>query len=225
VAPGTYYAGAIVDYIDDYHWYNFPRATDSREFAFPEHVTVDETNENDNVKLLQAHQVTVNAPACADDVFEPDNDSVAATPISVGQTQVRNFCRDNSDWLQFDAIQGSVYKISTEMLGTETDTQLILYDLDGSSILLFHDNIDNDKNSVFGDNETVDLESGWPRFPRSEIVWEALVTGTYFVKVRTTTCDEDKDKFCETNFYQFSPEGIGSPDGVGLDTGYSITLE
>ena len=234
VAPGTYFAGAIVDYIDEYDWYTFPRATDSKEFAFPVHVTVAETNETDNVRLLLAHQVTVNAPVCAEDAFEPDNSSATATPISVGQTHVHNFCRDNSDWLQFDAIQGNVYKISTEVLGLETDTQLILYDRDGSSILLFHDNIGNDDDDETSppsdcpprqDNDTVDLECGWPAIPRSEIVWETQATGTYFIKVRTTTCDEDKDKFCETLTFAFSPEGFGSPDGVGLDTEYSVTLQ
>ena len=206
IAPGTYFAGAIVDYIDEYDWYTFPRSTDSKEFAFPVHVTVAETNETDNVRLLEAHQVTVNNSVCADDAFEPDNSSATATPISVGQTQGHNFCRDNSDWLQFDAVQGNVYKITTSSLGAETDTQLILYDTDGSSILLFHDNI--------GNTDTLDLKSGFPPFPESEIVWEAQVTGTYFIKVRTTACDEDSDNHCSN-----------SPDGVGLDTEYSITLQ
>jgi len=75
------------------------------------------------------------------------------------------------------------------------------------------------------ETRTVDLESGFPPNPASEIVWEAQVTGTYFIKVRTTTCDEDKDPFCETKDPSLSPEGFGSPDGVGLDTGYSITLQ
>ena len=217
IPEGTYFAGAIVDYIDEYEWYTFPRATDSQEYMFPEHATVDETIETDNARLLPAHQVTVSAPVCADDVFEPDNGSAAATPISLGETQARNFCYDNSDWLQFDAVQGGVYKISTATLGTETDTQLILYDRDGSSILLFHDNI--------GNWATVDLESDWPGDPSSEIVWEAQFTGTYFIKVRTTTCDEDKDASCESISSANSPEGVGSPDGVGLDTEYSITVQ
>lgn len=144
LAPGTYYAGAIVDYIEEYRWYTFPRATDAKEFAFPSHVTVSESNETDNVRVLPAHQVTVNAPTCVDDAFEPDNGSASATPIALGQSQARNFCRDNADWLQFDAVEGGVYKISTDLLGLEADTQLILYDRDGSSILLFHDNIGND---------------------------------------------------------------------------------
>ncbi len=233
VPQGTYFAAAIVDYIDEYEWYGFPRATDSNEYAFHQHATVLETDETDNVRVLSAHQVTVSAPACAEDAFEPDDSTETATPISVGQTQIRNFCHDNSDWLQFDAIQGNVYKISTELLGTETDTQLILYDQDGSSILLFHDNIGNDENGQAGasncppqqDNDTVDLGCGWPAVPRSEIVWETQATGTYFIKVRTTACDEDRDRFCETAPSEYGPEGIGSPDGVGLDTGYSISLQ
>jgi len=218
IAPGTYFAGAIVDYIDEYDWYTFPRSTDSKEFAFPVHVTVAETNETDNVRLLEAHQVTVNNSVCADDAFEPDNSSATATPISVAQTQGHNFCRDNSDWLQFDAVQGSVYKITTFALGVEADTQLILYDTDGSSILLFHDNMGNNADET----RTVDLDEDFPPFPESEIVWEAQVTGTYFIKVRTTACDEDLNPFCVPD----PPElPLGSPDGVGLFTGYSITLQ
>ena len=210
VPAGTYFAGAIVDYIDEFHWYDFPRSTDTLEFVFPSHVVVPETNEEDNARLLTAHQVAVTAPACVDDSFEPDDSSATATLISVGDIQVHNFCFDNSDWLQFDAVQGNVYKITTSSLGAETDTQLILYDTDGSSILLFHDNMGNDADTT----HTVDLDEGFPPNPASEIVWEAEATGTYFIKVRTTACDEDKDLHCSS-----------SPDGVGLDTGYSITVQ
>ncbi|MCH8867936.1 MAG: PKD domain-containing protein [Proteobacteria bacterium] len=206
VPAGTYFAGAIVDYIDEFHWYNFPRSTNTSEVTFPSHAVVPETDEGDNVRLLTAHQVTVTAPVCVDDLFEADDNNAAATLISVGDIQVHNFCFDNSDWLQFDAVQGNVYKITTSSLGAETDTQLILYDTDGSSILLFHDNM--------GNTDTLDLKSGFPPFPESEIVWEAQVTGTYFIKVRTTACDEDSDNHCSN-----------SPDGVGLDTEYSITLQ
>jgi hypothetical protein len=180
------------------------------EFTFPSHVVVPETIEDDNARLLTAHQVLVSAVACVDDVFEADDTSATATPIAVGDTQVHNFCFDNSDWLQFDATQGSVYKITTSALGVEADTQLILYDTDGSSILLFHDNMGNTETLT----HTVDLESGFPPDPASEIVWEAQVTGTYFIKVRTTACDEDQDPHC-----------AGSPDGVGLETEYSIILQ
>jgi PKD repeat protein len=210
VPAGEYFAGAIVDYVDEFHWYDFPRSTDTVEYTFPSRVVVPETNEDDNAKLLTAHKVSVSNESCTDDAFEGDDSSDTATPITVGATQTRNFCFDNSDWLKFDAAQGSVYKIDTTLAGRETDTQLILYDQDGSSILLFHDNIGNTPDET----KTVDLESGFPPFPRSEIVWEAPATGTYFVKVRTTACDEDKDNFC-----------IGSPDGVGLRTEYSITLQ
>ena len=221
VPEGTYYAGAIVDYIDEFDWYTFPRSTDTLEFTFPTHVVVTETNEEDNVRLLPAHQVSVSALACIDDEYEADDSSGTATEIEVGQTQVHNFCFDNSDWLQFDAIQSGVYKITTFDLENETDTQLILYDTDATSILLFHDNLGN----TADETQTVDLESNFPPQPASEIVWEAQTAGTYFIKVRTTACDEDKDKHCETLLPSLAPEGFGSPDGVGLDTGYSISLQ
>ena len=220
IPAGTYYAGAIVDYIDEFHWYSFPRATNTFEFLFPEYLVVAESNEEDNVRLLTAHQVAVTAPACVDDSFEPDDSSATATLISIGDApQVHNFCFDNSDWLQFDATQGSVYKITTFALEVEADTQLILYDTDGSSILLFHDNMGN----MEDETQTVDLESDFPPNPASEIVWETQVTGTYFIKVRTTACDEDVNPHCAPNIDLGLP--LGSPDGVGLETGYSITLQ
>ena len=222
IPAGTYYAGAIVDYIDEFDWYTFPRSTDTREYQFPTHVVVSETNEDDNVRVIpDDYQVTVTAPGCIDDLYEADDDSGSATVITVGQTQVHNFCYDNSDWLQFDAVQGGVYKITTSALDLETDTQLILYDTDASSILLFHDNMGNTEDET----RTVDLEENFPPDPTSEIVWEAQASGTYFIKVRTTACDEDLDDHCETLLDTLAPEGFGSPDGVGLDTGYSITLQ
>ena len=224
VPAGTYFAGAIVDYIDEYDWYTFPRSTDTYEYAFPTHVVVPESNEDDNVRVIPEYEVTVGAATCEDDAYEGDdiNDvgddsSVTATPILVGESQVHNFCFDNSDWLQFNAAQGGIYKITTFDLGDETDTQLILYDTDAESILLFHDNV--------GNGATVDLEAGFPLRPASEIVWEAQVAGTYFIKVRTTACDEDLDPHCETINPTLAPETFGSPDGVGLDTEYSITLQ
>jgi hypothetical protein len=219
VPGGTYFAGAIVDYIDEFHWYNFPRSTNISEVTFPSHLVVPETDEGDNVRLLTAHQVTVTAPVCVDDLFEPDDSSATATLFTVGQIQVHNFCFDNSDWFQFDAVQGNVYKITTFSLDAETDTQLILYDTDGSSILLFHDNIGNDAEET----RTVDLDKDFPPIPASEIVWETQLTGTYFIKVRTTACDEDLDPHCAPNVLLSLP--LGSPDGVGLETGYSITLQ
>jgi len=210
IPGGTYYAGAIVDYIDYFKWYSFPRSTDTLEYLFPDHIVIPESNENDNDRLLPAHQVLVIGAACAEDVYEEDDKSSKATLISVGDTQVHNFCTDNSDWLKFDATKGSVYKFSTDGLEAETDTQLILYDMDASFIILFDDNLGN----TAEEKHTVDLESGWPPDPRSEIVWEAEATGTYFIKVRTTACDEDQDDHCAE-----------SPDGVGNDTGYTIILQ
>ncbi len=214
IPTGTYFSGAIVDYIDDYHWYDFPRLTDTEEISYPCSLfdpvecnsIIWETNEDDNYRLLGGHQVTVNNAVCNDDTYENDDSSTTSTEIKPGDSQDHNFCYDNSDWLTFNATEGSVYKIYTSNLGIETDTQLILYDRDGNSILLFQDNV--------RDYPTVDLSLGWPIDPSSEIVWEAEFDGYYFIKVRTTHCDEDLDPHCS-----------GSPDGVGLNTEYTVTLD
>ncbi|MGI9259535.1 MAG: PKD domain-containing protein [Gammaproteobacteria bacterium] len=249
VPPGVYYAGAIVDIFDEYDWYDFPRSTDTNEYMFPQHIRVPETNEDDNARLLSALQVTVVNNACVDDVFEGDDTSATATFITVGTSQVHNFCRDNADWYQFDAVEGGIYKITTSLLGTEADTQLILYDRDGESILLFHDNVGNGDggedglstyNTPCGVLYTVDFECGWPIAPDandplvfaldtpSEIVWEAHQTGRYFIKARLTQCDEDKDLHCGGDALIPPPLSLlstnTSPDGVGLNTEYTLTL-
>jgi PKD repeat protein len=250
VAPGIYYAGAIVDIFDEYDWYDFPRSTDTTEYMFPQHIRVPETNEDDNVRVLEALQVTVVNNACVDDIYEGDDSSATATFITVGASQSHNFCRDNADWWQFDAVEGNVYKIATSDLGTEADTQLILYDRDAESILLFHDNAANgdggsDGLSTYstpcGELYTVDFECGWPIditlganvlggvvSARSEIVWEAHQTGRYFVKARITHCDEDKDLHCGRDALTPPPLNLLStnisPDGAGLNTEYTFTL-
>jgi PKD repeat protein len=211
-----YYVGAIVDYLDQYHWYDFPRLTDTEEIFYPCPLfdpaecnsIIWETNENDNSRVLLGHKVTVNNGVCVDDAYEESNDDSSNTQNQIfpGDTQPHNFCYDNADWVKFDAIKGNVYGIYTSIIGSEVDTQLILYDRDGNSILLFQDNE--------GDYPTVDLGDGWPVKANSEIVWEAEFSGTYFIKVRSTTCDEDIDPHC-----------LISPDGVGLNTEYTITLE
>jgi PKD repeat protein len=222
IPTGTYYAGAIVDYIDDYHWYDFPRLTDTEELTFPCPLfdptecnsIIWETNEEDNSRLLEAHQVTVTNPrdtlGC---IVDADDSSATASLLVPKEPQQHNFCDDNSDWFKFEAVQGNAYKIATSDLEIEVDTQLILYDKDARSILLFSDNMSN--------VETRDLSSGFPVCPddcldclRSEIVWEAQSSGTYFIKARSTTCDEDLDHHCSF-----------SPDGAGLDTGYRIKLQ
>ena len=204
IPTGTYFAGAIVDYIDEYYWYDFPRATDTFEYSFPVHIVIPESNEKDNTRVLGAYRVAVNNAVCTDDVYENDDDGASATLIRPGESQTHNLCLDNSDWLKFEAVEGSVYNLTTSNLDMEVDTQLILYDQDAASILLFHDNI--------GNGETVDLNIG--RGGPSEIVWEAMASGVYYVRVRTTTCDEDLDHHCQR-----------STNGVGLNTGYTISLQ
>lgn len=227
IPTGNYYAGAIVDYIDDYSWYDFPSATDTQEYSYPSHITVSETNEKDNVSAIIP--VTVASTACANDAYEGDNNPANATVLVEAVGQSHNLCFDNSDWFQFTATQGNIYKISVEVVdGTngEVDPQVILYDQNARDILLFHDNIDN--------FETVDLESGWctgdpdstPEThycANADIVWQATSSGTYFLKVRTAACDEDKDDYC-TDIDPAATTPNTSPDGVGNNTGYTITL-
>ena len=168
IPDGTYYAGAIVDYIDNYSWYDFPSATDTLEYSFPSHITVEETNERDNVSMT-LYPVTVDTglvrnttadplATCTNADIDSDDGPNVANQLVLGfaNAQQHNLCFDNSDWFQFDAVAGNVYKITVavnDATNGEIDPQLILYNQDQREILLFHDN------TLHG--ETFDLESGW----------------------------------------------------------------
>lgn len=224
IPNGTYYAGAIVDYIDYYTWYDFPSATDTLEYTFPTHMTVSETNERDNTSATQQVTVTTSTP-CTQDAYEGDNSAATATVLALATPQSHNLCFDNSDWFQFTAVAGNTYKISVEVadgVNGEIDPQLILFDQNARDILLFQDNIDN--------FATVDLEAGWctgdvtpgEHFcANASIVWKATTNGTYYLKVRTAACDEDQDDYCR----DIVTNENTSPDGVGNNTGYTITLQ
>lgn len=236
IPNGNYYAGAIVDYIDHYPWYDFPSATDTLEYSYPSHITVSETNERDNVSSVIP--VTVSGTVCVNDAYEGDNTPANATPLVLAVSQSHNLCFDNTDWYQFTAVEGQVYKIDVEVddgTSGEIDPQVILYDQNARDILLFHDNL--------GGWPTVDLASGWcpgdvdpnTHFcANASMVWKATGSGTYYLMVRTAACDEDEDDYC-TNIDALDPDQNPndptstnlntSPDGVGNNTGYTITLQ
>lgn len=133
VPQGTYFAGAIVDYIDEYDWYDFPSATDTKEYVFPEFITVTESNEEDNVSPV-LETTAVSGPVCVDDPYEDDDAYAGGTPLTRGDTQEHNLCYDNADWYSFEAVAGEVYQITTAhepVDVSEVDTQLILYEADG----------------------------------------------------------------------------------------------
>jgi hypothetical protein len=111
-------------------------------------------------------QYTVQVCPVAPDSYEPDNDDASASPISVdGSWQTHNIhVEEDADWVQFQATAGITYTLSTTNTGGHADTQLYLYDTDGSTLIAFND----------------DYPGMWPS---SRIDWQPTVNGTYYVKV------------------------------------------
>lgn len=214
IPPGTYFAGAIIDYLESYEWYEFPTATETQEYEFPVFITVAESDETDNVSVVLNTEV-ISGALCTNDAFEDDNSPAEATPLIPGEaTQLHNLCFENADWYRLEAVEGEVYEITTTHEDPEVDTQMVLYEQDGQTVLLYDD---NGPTTDLTQDEGLYTEA--PPLPAG-IVWRALASGTYYVRVRTSTCDEDIMPYCEPT----PSQPIDPADGVGADTSYTIQV-
>jgi len=108
-----------------------------------------------------------NSECGAGDSYEPDNGPASAGVITTdGVSQTHNFeSSEDSDWLQFEAIGGMVYRVDTFALGINSDTILWLYANDGYTTLAYNDD------QYLNDHR------------RSMIVWKAPADGTYYLEV------------------------------------------
>ncbi len=70
----------------------------------------------------------------------------------------------DKDWIQFDAVKGRVYTLTTSHLGAAIDTVLQLYDVDGKTLI--------DENDDY-----------LPNSEASRIVWQAPANGVYFARI------------------------------------------
>jgi uncharacterized repeat protein (TIGR01451 family) len=102
---------------------------------------------------------------CVVDVYEQDDRPQDARDLSSGARQEHSFCDDATDWLAITAQAGNIYTITTSSWGRRADTFLALYDRDASTQLLANDDYEG----------TTDYSS--------RIVWQALVSGVYYVRV------------------------------------------
>jgi hypothetical protein len=113
---GTYYLAAIADDLDN----------------------VMELNETNNTSSPIA--VTVTAPSCSWDVYEDDDDPPSASSIAAEETQSRNFCDDNIDWVSFTPSANSAYVADSgahylELYQSDGTTRMTPHDTDMSSRL------------------------------------------------------------------------------------------
>ena len=103
------------------------------------------------------------------DAYEPDDEWIQARPIAVDGPAQEHSCHPagDVDFVKFAAQAGETCIMRAFNLGgrPDNDTTLTLYDMDGTTQLVY--------------NEEHPLEE----LGASRIVWEALNTGTYFLKV------------------------------------------
>ncbi|HEY6095763.1 MAG TPA: CARDB domain-containing protein [Gallionellaceae bacterium] len=100
---------------------------------------------------------------CTPDTYEPDNSAAAAGVLVFGNPQAHNHCEGTSDWLSFNATQGTTYALSTSQVGYNAWTNITLYDTDGGTALV--------------------LGSPGLDFKDSRLTWTAPKTGTYYARV------------------------------------------
>jgi len=117
---------------------------------------VSETNKSNNIS--SGIQVCI----ASADSYENDNTAANAKTMTVGARQSHNFdVAGDQDWVKFTATSGITHVIQTSNLGPNADTQLYLYDADGTTLLASND----DYGSTLA----------------SRIDWKAPAGGTYYV--------------------------------------------
>lgn len=112
-----------------------------------------------------SNSTTITLQSCNKDAYEDDDTSAAISLITVNESQSRNNCDDQGDWLAFDAVSGTSYTITTSALGTNSDTTLELYDApDAFFSVASNDNINGG---------TV----------ASQISWTATASGRFYIYI------------------------------------------
>ncbi len=129
---------------------SFIADTDASEFTTSTKVTdTDMTPEDTAVTMIDSTategaltlSTRVQCAGCSADAYENDGTCLGSpNTINGGDTQMRNFCADTEDWLEFNACSGRNYDIETSNLGFSTDTVIELYDTNCSSLLASDDN-------------------------------------------------------------------------------------
>jgi hypothetical protein len=100
----------------------------------------------------------------SEDNYEEDDTQTDAKEIYVDIEQKHNFYDDDSDWLYFEANKDGNYTIETQTLGANADTELILYDKDGTELMR-------------DDNGSTHSAGG------SLINWKAPKRGKYYIDI------------------------------------------
>jgi len=117
----------------------------------------------DTAYTLQVAQTNL---GCAQDAYESDNTPATASTAVVNTPQTKhNICPvGDVDWVKFQAVQGTTYRIETYNLGKHADPVMCLYDTSGTTQLVCDD------------------DSGPGKGAR--LMWQAPATGSFYLKIR-----------------------------------------
>ncbi|MCK4428964.1 MAG: hypothetical protein KAU95_01205, partial [Candidatus Aenigmarchaeota archaeon] len=128
-------------------------------------ISVNATRTDGNTSTAEA-SVNISIPIYSE-IYEPDDNYTEANWILTNnslQTHKINPVND-TDWMKFNATIGSKYLIKTSNLTGGTDTEMTLYNTDGTTIIMYSDDISS------GINQS------------SSILFIPNTNGTYFIKI------------------------------------------
>lgn len=118
-------------------------------------------SQSGNNKLVSGMSVCL----ASNDAYEPDDGPSAASSLQLNVVQHHNLSgAADGDWAKMDLQAGRTYRLRTSNLGSAADTYLYLYSVDGVTLLAANDDVDESL--------------------ASQLVYTAIVTGTYYVQVR-----------------------------------------
>ena len=112
------------------------------------------------------YDLSVNALPCGGDAYEGNDSAATAKVLPVnGAPQTHTACpAGDHDWTRFSATVGTIYTLQTFNLGEAADTDLTLFDTDGTTRLAYSD------------------DYGYAR--SSRIIWQCPRNGDYFLRTR-----------------------------------------
>jgi uncharacterized repeat protein (TIGR01451 family) len=158
--------------------------TDPEEYLSTTPNTVTVTVELGDAAEVNFGDLWIGHCGCPPDEYEEDDAVGQAVALTAGVVQTHDFCDDAADWTWFSAEAGQVFTLTTSSWGRRADTFLALYDTDGTTRLAANDDYEG----------STDFSSS--------IVWQAPVSGTYFVQVSNqaelTGCLTAYDLWLET---------------------------
>lgn len=136
-----------------------------------------------NAETLELGEFDAQAPVlCTEDTYIHDDNYFGAELISTYNSPTHRLfdTSEDEDWFMVDAIKGATFSLETLNLAQGVDTNIELYDVDGTTLLAFDDNggagsasklvwiapdsgfyfyrISRNDDSVFGCNATYDLK-------------------------------------------------------------------